>query len=116
MIVRMPSEEHDVEPRLRAPNQVESELRALLLRSARAYPDVIGAYLTRVEKIVRWPDEAHRELMAYQRPWNRDSFGRSSKGRNSNDIGAVEQPAALADRHATLCSGATVARGWAHWL
>lgn len=57
--------EDAAEPRLRAPNQVESELRALLLRSARAYPDVVGAYLTRVEKLARWPDEAYRELMLY---------------------------------------------------
>ncbi|MBV2204140.1 MAG: hypothetical protein KUL87_01865 [Pseudomonas sp.] len=49
----------------RAPTQLETELRSLVLRAARAYPDVVGAYLTRVEAIERWHDSAFREIMTY---------------------------------------------------
>lgn len=52
-------------PRPRAPTQLETELRSLVLRAARAYPDVVGAYLTKVEAIERWPDSAFREIMTY---------------------------------------------------
>ena len=55
----------DAAPRPRVPTQMETELRALVLRAARAYPDVVGAYLTKVETIERWSDSAFRELMAY---------------------------------------------------
>lgn len=56
---------NDGTPRLRVPTQLETELRALVLRAARAYPDVVGAYLTRVETIEHWSDSAFRELMTY---------------------------------------------------
>ena len=55
----------DEAPRPRAPAQLETELRALLLRAARAYPEVVNAYLTKVETIERWSDKAFRELMTY---------------------------------------------------
>jgi hypothetical protein len=55
----------DSEPRLRVPTQLATELRALVLRAARAYPDVADAYLTKVETIERWSDSAFRELMIY---------------------------------------------------
>lgn len=51
--------------RPRAPTQLETELRLLVLRAARAYPDVVEAYLTKVETIERWSDSAFRELMTY---------------------------------------------------
>ena len=41
------------------------ELRALVLRTARAYPDVVDAYLTKVETNERWSDSAFRQLMTY---------------------------------------------------
>ena len=56
---------NDGTPRLRVPTQLETELRALVLRAARAYPDVVSAYLTKVETIERWSDSAFRELMTY---------------------------------------------------
>lgn len=55
----------DAAPRPRVPTQLETELRALVLRAARSYPDVVDAYLAKVEKIERWSDSAFRELMTY---------------------------------------------------
>lgn len=55
----------DSAPRPRVPKQLEMELRALLLRAARAYPDVVDAYLTKVETLERWSESAFRELMIY---------------------------------------------------
>ena len=55
----------DATPRPRVPAQLETELRALVLRAARAYPEVVDAYLTKVETIERWSDRAFRELMIY---------------------------------------------------
>lgn len=55
----------DTAPYPRAPTQLETELRSLVLRAARAYPDVVGAYLKRVEKAERWHDSAFREIMTY---------------------------------------------------
>ncbi len=52
-------------PAPRVPTQLETELRALVLRAARAYPDIVAAYLTKVEAIERWSDGAFRELMTY---------------------------------------------------
>lgn len=52
-------------PRPRAPKELKTELRALILRAARAYPNVVGDYLTKVETIERWSDSAFRELMTY---------------------------------------------------
>lgn len=57
--------ESDGTPRPRVPTQLETELRALVLRAARAYPDVVNAYLAKVETIERWSDGAFRELMTY---------------------------------------------------
>lgn len=56
---------NDAEPRPRAPTQLETELRSLVLRAARAYPNVVRAYLTKVETIDRWSNSAFRELMNY---------------------------------------------------
>lgn len=55
----------DAVPCPRIPSQLETELRSLVLRAARAYPDVVDAYLTKVETIERWSDSAFRELMTY---------------------------------------------------
>lgn len=55
----------DAAPRPYIPTNMEAELRALVLRAARAYPDVVGAYLTKVEAVERWSDKAFRELMDY---------------------------------------------------
>lgn len=57
--------ENDAAPRPRAPMRLETELRSLVLRAARAYPDVVGAYLTKVETIEHWSDSAFSELMTY---------------------------------------------------
>ncbi len=56
---------NDAVPGPRVPTELETELRALVLRAARAYPNVVDAYLTRVESIERWSDGAFRELMSY---------------------------------------------------
>ncbi len=49
----------------RAPSNLETELRNLVLRAGRAYPDIVGAYLSKVERIARWPDKGYQEVMAY---------------------------------------------------
>ncbi|TAM35222.1 MAG: ATP-binding protein [Rhodanobacter sp.] len=56
---------NEATPRPRVPMQLETELRALVLRAARAYADVVDTYLTKVETIERWSDGAFRELMSY---------------------------------------------------
>ncbi|MFW0753684.1 NACHT domain-containing protein [Pseudomonas sp. H11T01] len=56
---------NDASPRPRAPTHLVAELRALVLRAARAYPTVVEAYLCKVETIERWSDSAFRELMTY---------------------------------------------------
>lgn len=55
----------DVTPRPRVPMQLETELRALVLRAARAYPEVVDGYLTKVEAVERWSDSSFRELILY---------------------------------------------------
>ena len=62
---RYSTPENDGTPGPRVPTQLETELRALVLRAARAYPDVVNAYLAKVETIERWSDGAFRELMTY---------------------------------------------------
>lgn len=49
----------------RAPSNLETELRNLLLRAGRAYPDIVSTYLSRIERIARWPDKGYQEVMAY---------------------------------------------------
>lgn len=49
----------------RVPKKLEKDLRALVLRAARAYTDVLDAYLARVEAIDRWSDGAFHEIMTY---------------------------------------------------
>jgi hypothetical protein len=56
---------NDAAPRPRVPTQLETELRSLVLRAARAYPDVVDAYLTKVETIERCSDKTFRELITY---------------------------------------------------
>lgn len=51
--------------RTHLPSELEVKLRALVLRAARAYPDVVGTHLTRGETIKCWTDSAFRELMLY---------------------------------------------------
>jgi len=62
---RYSRQENNAVPRLRVPTRLETELRALVLRAARAYPDLVDAYLTKVEAIEHWSDSAFRELMVY---------------------------------------------------
>jgi hypothetical protein len=56
---------NDAAPYPRVPTQLETELRALVLRAARSYPDVVDAYLAKVETIEDLSDSAFRELMTY---------------------------------------------------
>ncbi len=56
---------NDATSRPHVPTELETELRALVLRAARAYPEIVDSYLTRVEAIERWSDRAFRELMTY---------------------------------------------------
>jgi hypothetical protein len=58
-------QEEGNKPRPRTPTKLGTQLRALLLRAARAYPDVVGAYLTKVDLSGCWPDSAYIELMTY---------------------------------------------------
>lgn len=55
----------DGAPRPHVPTQLETELRGLVLRAARAYPNVVNAYLVKVQTIERWSDSASRELMTF---------------------------------------------------
>lgn len=62
---RRTSTGNDAEPRLRAPTNLETELRALVLRTARAYPDVVTTYLARVIAIEHWRDGGFQEVVTY---------------------------------------------------
>lgn len=55
----------DAQAHERVPTGLESELRNLVLRSARAYPDVVAAYLAKVATIRRWGDSGFLELTRY---------------------------------------------------
>ncbi|SPV19716.1 NACHT domain [Burkholderia cepacia] len=55
---------NDAEPRPRAPTNLETELRALVLRAARAYPDIVDTYLAKVIAIERRDDD-FQEVMTY---------------------------------------------------
>ncbi|WP_019677666.1 ATP-binding protein [Arsukibacterium perlucidum] len=52
-------------PRPRAPAKLEKELRALVLRAARSYPNMVSDYLTHITTIERWHDSSFRELMLF---------------------------------------------------
>lgn len=52
-------------PPPRAPSNLETELRNLILRAGRAYPDIVSAYLSKIERIARWHDKGYQEVMAY---------------------------------------------------
>ena len=56
---------NDAQPRPRVPSNLETELRALVLRAARAYPDIVDTYLTRITAIERWGDDGFQEVMTY---------------------------------------------------
>lgn len=62
---RYSSQSNDAALHPRVPTQLETDLRALVLRAARSYPDVVDAYLAKVETIERWSDSAFRDLMTY---------------------------------------------------
>lgn len=49
----------------RLPTHLESELRGLVLRSARAYPTFVAAYLAKVASIRHWGDKGFVELNRY---------------------------------------------------
>lgn len=49
----------------RAPLNLETELRNLVLRGGRAYPDIVSTYLSKIERIARWQDKGYQEVMAY---------------------------------------------------
>jgi SpoVK/Ycf46/Vps4 family AAA+-type ATPase len=59
--------EHPVEPaaQVRTPTQSENELRALVLRAARAYPAIVTAYLSKIGQIDRLPESAFHDVMSY---------------------------------------------------
>ncbi len=59
------SDDTDAELRERTPTNLETELRGLVLRAARAYPNVVGAYLAKIETIERLSASAFREVMNY---------------------------------------------------
>ncbi|NKE65574.1 ATP-binding protein [Ramlibacter sp. RBP-2] len=49
----------------RVPGGLDSELRAIVLRAARAFPDVVRAYLVKIEPIQRLQESAFREVMGH---------------------------------------------------
>lgn len=56
---------NDASLRPRAPLRLETELRALVLRAARAYPEVVNAYFTKIETIKHCSENTFREFMIY---------------------------------------------------
>jgi hypothetical protein len=52
-------------PQPRAPKGLASELRALVLRAARAYPDLASNYLTRIASIDRLDSATFNQVMEY---------------------------------------------------
>lgn len=55
---------NDAEPRPRAPTNLQTELRALVLRTARAYPDIVNTYLARSAQLPSRQREL-RDLIPY---------------------------------------------------
>lgn len=55
--------DYDDELSTRAPMELEAELRGLVLRSAQTYPDIVAAYLTKVEATERIDDRTFREII-----------------------------------------------------
>ncbi|ANB74890.1 hypothetical protein AYM40_20785 [Paraburkholderia phytofirmans OLGA172] len=49
----------------RAPSNLETELRALVLRAAHAYPEIVSAYLARVDAVESLRDTGFREIMSH---------------------------------------------------
>lgn len=49
----------------RVPDNLEAELRSLVLRAARSYPDLVTAYLTKIESDDQLSGSAFQEVMSY---------------------------------------------------
>jgi hypothetical protein len=62
---QLPSEPLNSATQVRTPSHLETELRALVLRASRAYPDVVTAYLSKVAQFESFREKAFHEVMAY---------------------------------------------------
>jgi hypothetical protein len=58
-------EERPKAPAIRAPSGLDSELRLLVLRAARCFPDVVCAYLLKIEKIKQFGESSFQEVMSH---------------------------------------------------
>jgi hypothetical protein len=55
----------DPATQVRTPTELETELRALVLRAARAYPAVVSAYLLKIAQFERFDESAFHEVMSF---------------------------------------------------
>lgn len=62
---RRAAEQAEEDARLQVPADVETDLRGLLLRAARTYPDIVGTYLGNIEARERRFDSIFHEVMSY---------------------------------------------------
>lgn len=58
-------EETPEAPAARAPSGLDSELRSLVLRAARSFPEVVRAYLVKIEPILRFKESSFQEVMSH---------------------------------------------------
>ncbi len=52
-------------PAVRAPSGLDSELRSIVLRAARCFPEVVRAYLLKIEPIKRFKESSFQEVMSH---------------------------------------------------
>lgn len=62
---RTTDEAEPAEPAPRVPSGIDSELRSLVLRAARSFPDVVTAYLVKIEPLERFQEASFHEVMSH---------------------------------------------------
>lgn len=62
---RHADQQPESEVQARAPTQLESELRTIVLRASRSYPAIVAAYLSKVTQFKHFSEDAFHEVMCY---------------------------------------------------
>lgn len=62
---RRAADVEDAQTQRRTPSDLESELRNLVLRAARSYPDTVSTYLDKVASIHRWGESKFTEVASF---------------------------------------------------